>query len=147
MFFSSCSLSFHRQGEWTLDLLNPSLDIDYYWLCLFIIRIKDVILSFQLPFCSSVFFSDSFSPSLLSLSSLPFLSHHIKNGGVQEVLHNTLQQTSQAFRTMGLPARKKVASQVFHDNVQNGKARLQLKDVPLSLEVSLLFSHFVTPTS
>lgn len=42
---------------------------------------------------------------------------------------------SHSYCTMGLPARKRVATQIFHDNVQNGHVRLRLRDVPLALEV------------
>ena len=42
---------------------------------------------------------------------------------------------------MGLPARKKVATQVFHDNVRNGRVRLQLKDIPTALEVIKIDTH------
>ena len=43
---------------------------------------------------------------------------------------------------MAQPARKKVAIQVYHDNVMIGMAKMRYKEVPPALEVSVILPLF-----
>lgn len=59
----------------------------------------------------------------------------MQNGGVRDVLSGHSSSNSSLFRSMSLPARRRVASKVYQDNVLSGYSRLRLKDIPIALEV------------
>lgn len=58
-----------------------------------------------------------------------------QNGGVWDVLNGNFSSNSGLFRSMSLPARRRVASKVYQDNILSGYTRLRLKDIPTALEV------------
>ena len=47
------------------------------------------------------------------------------------------------FHKMTQPARKKVAIQIYYDNVINGMAKMRYKEVPTALEVSFFLFYYL----
>lgn len=58
-----------------------------------------------------------------------------QRGGVEDVLRENSRMNSDLFRTMGYPARRRVASQIYHDNIRTGDVKLRRKDLPECLQV------------
>lgn len=65
----------------------------------------------------------------------------VQNGGVRDILSGNSSSNSSLFRSMSLPARRRVASKVYYDNILSGHARLRLKDIPMALEVRQYQQH------
>jgi hypothetical protein len=58
-----------------------------------------------------------------------------QKGGVEDILRENSRMNSDLFRTMGYPARRRVATQIYHDNVHTGDVKLRRKDIPECLQV------------
>lgn len=64
------------------------------------------------------------------------LYNFLQEGHVNDILNeNSSSLVSPSFLAISFPGRKKVATGIFHDFVENGKSRLLLKDIPAALGV------------